>query len=254
MKKQMIKQTYIELDRMMDCVKEAFLNGSQRGDEFHKMRHAIVVELKRLGYEKAEIKQKLIEWNERCERPLGLSEQKIQLCGYVDWVFQHDCKVGCRAMFDYCLGKERCRYCIHQNRTKYQRVQQLPFNYQELRAFLEERYKAQGYGINMVLDTLLWFQKEQAKGELIYISYRKICSLILERYNSRPDPKDVYRKIQILILEGVIEKVVVGKKGMFSKLSNGYRFLPWTSPTHNNSYVCRDGVAIFLRNEKEDRL
>lgn len=228
----MNEQTSTHLDRMMDCVKNAFLNGSQSGDDFHHMRHAIIVELIRLGYEKAEIKQMMLEWNERCERPLGLSEQKIQLCGYVDWVFKNDCKVGCKAMirFGYCLGEAQCQFHIQQNRTKHQRIPELPFNYLELKKYLEERYKADWYGLCIVLDTLLWFQMEKAKGEIIYIGYRQLSALILDRCNKRFDKMDVYRRIQTLILEGIIEKAVAGKQGMFIHKANGYRFLPWKRP------------------------
>jgi len=92
------------LDNLRDCVKEAFLNGCERGCQFRKMRHAIILELKRLRYDSSEIKDKLLEWNEKCEKPLGLGEQRSQLFKYVEWVDSQECRLGCRALKDYCIG------------------------------------------------------------------------------------------------------------------------------------------------------
>lgn len=229
---------------MMDCVKKAFLEGCQRGDEFQKMRHAIVVELKRLGFDSSEIKDKLLEWNSRCEKPLGLSEQKIQLLKYVDWVFSRDCKVGCQAMQDYCLGKEKCQFYLRKYMTN-RAESKLPFDTNELRGFLEERYKSDSYMLNIIIDVLSRHQFEKATGKIIYIGYRKISSLIRDKYNRIVMPMDVLRRMNILILEGIIEKIEQGKSGNFNNKANGYVFLPWQHPqklttpstTHINSYV-----------------
>ena len=53
---------------MMDCIKKAFVEGCERGLKFEKMRYGIIVEMKRLGLNAAEIKDKMEEWNNRCER------------------------------------------------------------------------------------------------------------------------------------------------------------------------------------------
>jgi len=224
-----------KLDGMMDCVKKAFLEGCERGDEFHKMRHAIIVELKRLGHEPSEIKDMLLEWNERCEKPLSLSEQKIQLCGYVDWVFKNDCKIGCRACQDYCLGKENCVYYIKKYKSNHNPTKDLPFNFSELKEFLQERYKRDWYMLNMILDAILWHKHKHAIGPIIYISYAKIASIIRDRYNKRPDNMDICRKMKKLIEEGVIKVVEKGKRGMFTRKANSYMFLSWKHPKYHDS-------------------
>ncbi len=228
-----------KLDGMMDCVKKAFLEGCERGDEFHKMRHAITVELKRLGYEASEIKDMLLEWNARCERPLSLSEQKIQLFGYVEWVFKRECKIGCRACQDYCLGKENCQYYIKKYLAYHNPTKDLPFDFNELKKFLEERYKRDWFMMHMILDAILWFKHKHAIGPLIYISYAKIASIIRDRYKKRPDNKDIARKIKFLIEEGIIERKVKGQRGMFSRKANGYMFLPWKHPKDNREGLLR---------------
>ena len=98
------------IEELRDCVKQAFLEGSQRGAEFRKMRHAIIIELKRAGCDSSDIKDKLVEWDQRCERPLNLGEQRNQLFKYVDWVDSQECRLSCKALKDYCLGNENCQF------------------------------------------------------------------------------------------------------------------------------------------------
>ena len=217
-------------DNLRDCVRQAFLNGCERGLEFHKMRHAIILELKRLGYSSSEIKDRLIEWNRKCERPLSLSEQKIQLLRYVDWVDKHDCKIGCKGLEDYCIGKEKCQFYLKTTYQNRQKTQQLPFNLDELGRFLTERYKAEGYVMMLIINALRFYQQEKATGEIILIGYRTISSIIRDKYGHNILPMDIFRKINFLIQEGIVEKIIKGKVGNFAGQANGYRFLEWGHP------------------------
>lgn len=214
------------MENIMDCVKKAFFEGCQRGHQFHKMRHAIIVELRRVGFDSSEIKDKILEWNQRCEKPVSLSEQKIQLLAYVDWVFEHEGKTGCRALEDYCLGKDNCQWYLRKYMTN-RADAKLPFNINEVHKFLEERYKAEAYILNLIIDVIHKYQYEKATGKIIYIGYRKICSLIRDAYNHTLMPMEIHRKINILILEGIIQKVEQGKSGNFRNKANGYMFLSW---------------------------
>ena len=218
------------LDNLRDCVKEALNNGCERGLEFQRMRHAIIIELLRLGYDYSEIKDLLLDWNKRCEKPLGLSDQKSQLLGYVDWVAERQCKTGCNALRDYCLGKEKCQFYSKTTQYKREIIKELPFNLQELDDFLNKRYKADGYIMMLIVRALRWYQHEQITGEVILIGLRKIASVIRDKYNHSFVAMDIFRMIKLLMEEGVLELVVKGKKGNFSKQANGYKFLPWKHP------------------------
>lgn len=222
------------LDNLRDCVKEAFNNGCERGEEFLKMRHAIIAELFRLKFEQSEVKDKLLEWNKRCEKPLGQSEQVRQLLGYVDWFSKRTCRVGCNALRDFCVGKEKCQFYIKTTRHQRETTQELPFDFQELKTFLTERFKGEGYIMTLVITTLRRYQCEKATGVVIIIGLRKITSLIRDHFNHNLGPMTIHRAIKLLVEEGVIEVVVKGKKGNYSMQANGYSFLPWKPPSQNN--------------------
>ena len=237
------------IDNLRDCVKQAFLNGCERGHEFRKMHHAIIIELKRLGYESSEIKDKLIEWNERCEKPLGISEQKNQLLRYVDWVDKKDCKLGCKGLEDYCLGKETCQFYERNTHRKRKEMQNLPFDIAELDEFISDRFKKDGYVMMLIVKAIRYFQIEKITGETIFIGYRKISSIIRDKLGHTLSPMEILRKVKLLADEGVIEQVFKGKSGITSWQANGYKFKQWEAPkqalkakednisTHNHSYV-----------------
>ena len=218
------------VDDLRDCVKQAFLNGSERGYEFRKMRHAIILELKRLGYDDSEIKDKLGEWNERCEKPLNISAQKNQLFKYVDWVSSKTCKLSCNALQDFCLGKETCVFSQRTLARNKSKSQKLPLDLSELEDFLEERYKADGYMMLLIVKALRFFQIEKQTGEIIFVGVRKLCSVIRDRLGHLAYPMEIHRKINLLIDEGVIKKVCKGERGNFSWKANGYQFLSWKHP------------------------
>lgn len=216
-----------DLKNLRDCVKKAFYEGSERGGEFRKMRHAIILELKRLGYDSAEIKDKLLEWNQRCERPLSLNEQKTQLFGYVDWVDKRDCKIGCNALEDYCIGRKKCKFFFMTNYKNRLETENLPFDLDELYKFLEERFKADGYVMKLIIKALRYFQQEKATGQVIFIGYKTISSIIRDNYGHNIDQMSIFRKVQLLKEEGIIEQLVKGKSGNYTKQANGYIFHPW---------------------------
>jgi len=223
------------LDNMRDCVRQALLQGSCRGYEFEKMRHAIIIELKRLGYDFSEITDKLLEWNEICEKPLGVSEQRNQLIKYVDWVerkeHKRECKIGCKALEDYCIGKEKCIFYKKTTCQNRQEATELPFSLDELDKFLAERFKSKGYAMMLIVKALRIFQAEKAKGEIVYIGFKKISSVIRDTLGHRLTPMDIFRNMKRLIDEGVIEQVHKGQSGCFVwRKANGYRFLPWKPP------------------------
>lgn len=227
-------------EKMRDCVKVAFRDGCQRGLEFRKMRHAIIVELKRLGLTAADIKDVLPEWNERCEKQLSLSEIKSQLFGYVDWVFKQECREGCKGLRDYCIGKESCQYLLKTTSRNRRNTAELPFSIDDLDSYLTQRFKGDGYGMMLVVKALRFHQIDKATGEIILVGYRTLSSIVRDKQGHSIYPMSILRKMRLLIEEGVVEQVVKGKGGTFSHQANGYRFLAWRpptspTPTHINS-------------------
>ncbi len=226
------------LENLRDCVKRAFYKGCSRGYAFRKMRHAIIFELKRLGYESSEIKDLLLEWNKKNERPYKMGEEKRQILRYVDWYESKECKMGCNALKDFCLGEERCQFYKETTFFKRQQTQELPFKLEDLKKFLTDRYKPEGYLMVCIVQALRRYQIEKVTGEIILVGHRTIASIIRDAFGHTVNPMYVWRKFNLLIDEGVIEIVIRGKSGQFRNLANGYRFLPWQPPenNHNNPY------------------
>lgn len=215
---------------MRDCVKDAFQNSCSRGPMFRKMRHAIIAELKTLGHTVTQIKDMLLEWNDRCERPLGIGDQRRQLLKYVDWFFDNDGKTGCNALRDYCLGQDKCEFYRRVTRKNRDKTKETPFDMYELDKYLTAEYKAQAYEMMLIVKTLRRIQMEKATGETILIGVRSIVSVIRDTHGHMLSRMDVFRRIEQLIDEEVIEKCVKGKSGTYQSLANGYRFLPWKAP------------------------
>jgi len=219
------------LNCIRDCVKNAYENGVERGQEFRTMRHALIVELKRQGIPAEEVKDLLVEWNRRCERRLSPSEIKRQLFDYVDWVFsQRETRLGCKALQDYCIGEDICQHKLRTTKIKKIETAELPFDIRELEKFLEERFKADGYAMALVAKAIRFYQQKNGTGEIILVGYRTLSSIIRDRWGHNLYPMDVCRRMQLLIDEGVVAKIVQGRGGTFSKEANGYRFLPWKHP------------------------
>ena len=221
------------LDNLRDCVRKAFQEGSERGYEFKKMRHAIIAEFKRLGYSFPEIKDKLLEWNERCEKVLPPNEQKRQLLDYTDWAELHDCKTGCRALEDYCVGQDKCIFHIQRLHSSQNAVSTPPFDLNEAKRYLEKRFKADGHILACILNAIIRHQIENGTGQIIYIGFRGIVRLIRDHDGHMVDQMTVLRRMQDLISEGIIEVVSKGEAGTFNRKANGYRFLNWQSPENH---------------------
>ena len=108
-----------------DCVQKALREGCGSKHEVKKMRHAIVLELRRIGWDWSKISDELLKWNQRNSKPFSVSEERIQLIGYVDWVKNKDCKLGCKALEDYCIGKDKCLYWGRTTKAKEQETARL---------------------------------------------------------------------------------------------------------------------------------
>jgi len=239
-----MKRMKKSIENMRDCVKQAFEKGSHRGYEFNKMRRAIIVELKNLGFTSSEVKDKLLEWNKHCEKFLSPGEQKRQLLDYVDWFDKHPGWHGCQGVLkDFCIGQDRCSFYKKKTYINKKQVEHPPFDFNEARSFLEKRYRGDGYVLSLVLSSIRRVQVEKATGETVFIGYRAIANLIRDHDGHTIDPMTVYRRVQDLISEGMLEIVVKGKRGNYGQPANGYRFLKWEAPqertitTHINSNV-----------------
>ena len=224
------------LNNLRDCVKEALEKGSQRGYEFKTMRHAIIAELVRLGYSSAEIKDKLREWNQKCEKVLPPNEQRRQLLDYVNWAIKHKCKIGCKGLEDFCIGEDKCSFLREKILFNRKAVETLPFDLDEAKRFLETRYRADAYLMISILSVLRKHQIDKGTGEVIFIGVRTIASLIIDSHrNTLCGPMDIHRKIQDLVSEGMLGIVSKGQKGTFgNRLANGYKFLAWRPPQSNS--------------------
>jgi hypothetical protein len=82
----------------------------------------------------------------------------------------------------------------------------------------------------LALNAIRYFQVSKLTGRIIYIGLRTIASIIRDKNNHRFQPQEIKRLINILKDEGVIEQIETGKSGPYSKMANGYRFLPWHKP------------------------
>ncbi len=222
------------LDNLRDCVKLAFNKGSNRGYEFKKMRHSIIVELKGLDYSSSEIKDKLQEWNGRCEKPLPPMEQKRQLFDYIDWVNkQNKCEIGCKSLVDFCIGKDKCDFSKRKLLINRKVTEKLPFDFDEAAIFLESRYRAEGYVMLLILKNLRRHQVSNGTGEVILIGLRSVASMIRGNDGHTVDIMTISRRIQDLVSEGLLEIAIKGKQGSFLQEANGYRFLAWEAPQHH---------------------
>lgn len=214
---------------MRDCVRQAFENGSAPGCEFKKMRHAIIVEHKRLGASSSEIKDELLEWNKRCESPLSIGKQRSQLMKYVDWTDKKECKIGCNALKDYCIGESRCEFYKRKTLLGREIAKHNPLDFDRVESYLESHYKVDAYVMMLILKVLRRTQVENAK-EVILIGIRGIVRKIRDVYQHAIDKSTIIRRMEDLISEGILEKTIKGKRGTFSGKANGYRFLAWTPP------------------------
>lgn len=214
-------------DLMRDCVKNAFEKGVKKGEEFRKFRHAIIFELKRQGFEPHRIKELLREWNKRNEKRLTEAKIRSQLCAYVDWFFKKDDrKLSCKALADYCEDKFSCRFHNNNREAGNLKGREAQKVINDIEKYLKDRYRKKNLGVRLfyIVNTLKIFQLEKGMPEIIYIGFQNISERIFDNEKCRMESKEVYRLIQILKEDGILEQVETGKKGTFGHVpANGYR-------------------------------
>ena len=219
------------LNEMMPCVRRFLNQGAARGDELNKTRHAIIAELKRLGHTIQEIKEALLQWNGYCEKPfIGMDREKY-LCRYVDWFEKRkDAHTSCKSFEPYCDGRDECPFYERQRRERREQTRKPPFDPNRLHRFLVGRFKADGVSMWAVARALRHFQKVHVTGQIIFVGMRDLSDIIMKLEYMAIGCRDVCRIIRKLEEEGVIGKVVQGRRGTFRGEANGYRFLPWKEP------------------------
>ena len=97
------------IEKIRPCVRASLENGAASDYEYQKMRHSIIAEMKRLGYDLSEIKHHVIEWNARCKSP---RDKDRHLLKYIIWFEKHNCRTGCKALYDFCIGQENCWFYL----------------------------------------------------------------------------------------------------------------------------------------------
>jgi hypothetical protein len=228
-----------------DCVKKYLENGihSQNGFYdliFKKMRFAIIYELNRVGNNSADIKNALLEWNQKNEKPLHLGEARRQLCGFADWFLKHECKLSCeRGLADFCVGINNCKYKKTANRIFRNSFSDIPFNIQSIEEYLKASAPKDVFILMAIINILKQIQSDRKINE-IFIGFRSLASLIQEKYNIHIDAMQICRKIRLLIEYKILTITQKGKAGNYNRQANGYTLLPWPGQdvsTHNHSYV-----------------
>jgi hypothetical protein len=212
---------------MRPCVKAAFENGAQDKDHLKKMTYAIIFELNRLGIEKPEIKMALLHWNQKSYRILSDGDAKRQLCDFVDWFFKRECKLGCKALEDYCIFHNN--WCAFRPQS-YCGEMTLPFSLSEAMIFLEKEYRPHGYLMGLLLKSLSKIQIEKNAKNIIYVGIRTLQARLLEDDRRNLDPMSLLRALNKLEAAGLI-RIMHGQSGTFgTRHANGYTFLPWKPP------------------------
>jgi hypothetical protein len=229
--------------RLRPCVETSFDNGANGDFEFHKMRHALIAELQRLGYGLSEIKHLLIEWNSRCKRP---RDKDRYLLKYISWFVKQKGKTGCKALSDFCIGQERCWFYLKSTDEKRKATETIPFDLNLAAKHLEDQFKAPGLIMTYILRALRRWQIEKDTGEMIFIGYRRLSSYLKETQGHNVGIMAVCRGMNRLIELGMVTKVEKGKPGIFGQPANGYQLAKWQPPcqekqetgaTHTNSIV-----------------
>ena len=92
-----------------------------------------------------------------------------------------------------------------------------------------------GYLMFFILKCLRRVQLEKATGETIFIGYRSISKFIRDHDGHTIEPMSIFRRVQDLVSEGMLEIIVKGERGNFGRPANGYRFLQWKAPNNSTS-------------------
>jgi len=238
------------VENLRDCVKQSFNEGCRDLDEFNAMRHAIIVGLKDLGFDISEVKRLLEEWNKRNDNKLGFKKKERMLFKYADWVFKVDAKIGCKRLNNYCIGQMKCEFYLKTSFKKLEKTQALPFNKDKLEKFLEAKGEKHWYEMMLVVKALRSVQREKETGEVMFVGYRELSEVIRDKFGFYLNPMDILRKIRLLEDEGVVEQVIKGSKGTFTRKANGYRFLPWKDAENNHAHLHANTYICVTKEEK----
>lgn len=221
------------------CVEKSYRNGAQTVAERDKMRHALIFELRRLGYSFEEIEDMLTEWNARCLKPYKTDDD---ISGYIGWfeTVEGNAQLGCNALEDYCIGKNDCWFHRKDEDAKRRQTNSLPFDIEGLDRYLTGQYKSRAYMCILVVKVLRQFQQEKNPGPTICVGFREIASRI-KKYGHTVEPMMIVRCMKVLEDEGVLSKIASGRPGRFTHRANSYMFNQWIAPplkgdvTHNKS-------------------
>jgi hypothetical protein len=219
------------LKKMRPCVAAAFKDGAQDKDHLKKMTYAIIFELNRLGIGKVEIKMALLDWNKKSIIALSPGDANRQLCDFVDWFFKKECKLGCKALKDYCLFPNGgCAFQLQ----AYVGDINLPFSLSEAMIFLEKEYRPHGYLMGLLLKSLSKIQQEKNAKNIIYVGLRTLKAQLVEDDRHILDLMTISRSLNLLEDAGFF-KISRGQPGTFgTRHANGYTFLPWRPPPETN--------------------
>jgi hypothetical protein len=211
------------LTKMRACTKWAFehgVEGGQKDPEWIKFRHAIIFECKRIGIDRAETKQMILEWNVRNMHSLSPNDAKRQLCGYVDWLYKMDnAKLSCNALKDYCISNDV--FCIF---AKKEAIKPLSFTLADACSFLEKTTK-NGYILGKILKLMLSL-REELKVEQLFVGSRRLCELFFDREGINLQSRIIVRHLWKLSDLGFLS-IESGEAGTFGRKANAYKLLEW---------------------------
>ena len=213
-----------ECNEMRPCVQLALQQGARDADHWRKMRHAIIFELNRLGVVRDQIKQELLEWNERNFEVLPLREAQGELCRYADWFLKEERKLTCNALKDYCIDTSGS--CPFKLRTE---PKKLPYTAGDAKQYLISKYKHDGYRMGKILRVLIDLRNEKGKDRL-FVTLRAIQTRLLDEENDPCDCMTISRITYRLEKAGFLS-VIRGKPWAVGKgQANEYEYCQWTPP------------------------
>jgi len=231
------------MEQMRPCVKNAFMHGTEDKDHFSKMRHAIIFELHRLGTDKAEIKNALLEWNQRNFNFLAPAESQRQLCDYVDWFFKKEGRCSCHSLEEYCLYPKGG--CKHKPRKILGEIT-LPFSKIEARSYLEKKYPRDAHVMTILLNILFKIQLEKNAAQVLFVGLRTISARLLNDYRHRLDLISISRLLYKLQDAGFLS-IQRGERGTNgTRRANAYTFLPWKPPYPIISHLCNNANTLCV--------
>ncbi len=227
----------INYDQMRPCIKDFLLKGQREKapkelfqETRRKMTYRIIHDLHRIGIDRADIKQQLLQWNNQCICRLSSGDAKRQLCDYVDWFFKEKRKLSCNGLKDYCSHPEGTG-CRFQKKAK---LKPLTYRLGDARIYLEHNFPKHGEGFRMgnVLEALHRVREEKGFDEL-FVGLRTLSAVLYDIRSMQIGNKELLILLHRLEEENFI-RIKKGKKGNFGfRHSNAYTFLDWKEPPDN---------------------